>query len=260
MEEEELERFNRRSAPDENGMVNIIEYKCKSKGTGENEETKVYVREARRVKLVVRDAGTDDTIQERKRWKYRRFGAAAGAVGPEPGITTISHEEYFLLDPWSEEANMTGEDKLLEKIKQKVISHGNRDRASELMPERYGQSPNTGGRRSNSRASMNKSPFRSFEPGPGRNSPGINFSSNSRNYGHEYQQGQGQGQGRNSPNRNYNVNRRGHGRQSQPHSHSHNHSGRKSHGRGNSSNNSNSNNNSNRGRKSPGPGRGGYRG
>mmetsp|Transcript_10670 Transcript_10670/g.12867 ORF Transcript_10670/g.12867 Transcript_10670/m.12867 type:complete len:235 (+) Transcript_10670:131-835(+) len=218
---EDLSRFRRRSSPDENNMVNIIEYKQFPESKAEESSgaitapagEKKYIRELSRVKLIVRDLESEKRVQERKHWKNHRFGAAAGAKGPEPGITTLSVEEFFILDPLSEEATMTKEDQILEKIKNKMKIQGSRERAPELMPRNFGQGSNSGGRRSGgrnsrSRGGSNRSPFPGYNQG--RNSPSRNFN---RDHSRNYNSGYGQSYGdRRSPGRAFNYNRNDRGR------------------------------------------------
>ena len=70
------------------------------------------------MKLIQRTAQQQKLIEERSKWK--RFGNAAGSSGAERGITMPSLDEVTILDPYSDEAKKTGEEKLIERIQQKI--------------------------------------------------------------------------------------------------------------------------------------------
>lgn len=68
--------------------------------------------------LIQRTAEEEKRINERKTWD--RFGTVKGTNGMERGVTTPSYDTVEILDPYSDEAKKTGEDKLIERIQQRI--------------------------------------------------------------------------------------------------------------------------------------------
>jgi hypothetical protein len=67
-------------------------------------------------------------IQSRKQWA--RFGSAKGHVGLERGVSMTSPDMITIEDPLGEEAQQSGEDKMIERLKQSVKHRNNSDHLS----------------------------------------------------------------------------------------------------------------------------------
>ncbi|GBG27379.1 Hypothetical Protein FCC1311_036012 [Hondaea fermentalgiana] len=111
---EDEQTVHRRSVPDENDVVFDIAYKPKASGG--------FERSVAKYKLFRRTRAATDAIERRQ--KLERFGAPKGAQGMERGVSMVSHDEVTIEDPLSEDANKTGEERMIEKIKATVKNKG----------------------------------------------------------------------------------------------------------------------------------------
>mmetsp|Transcript_13670 Transcript_13670/g.26420 ORF Transcript_13670/g.26420 Transcript_13670/m.26420 type:complete len:268 (+) Transcript_13670:488-1291(+) len=105
---------HRRSIPDESDVVFDIAYLPNAEGT--------FVRCVQRYKLFRRTRAASEAIDRRK--KLDRFGESRGTQGVEAGVSMVSHDEVVIEDPLSEDANKTGEERMIEKIKATVKQKG----------------------------------------------------------------------------------------------------------------------------------------
>lgn len=78
--------------------------------------------------MVQRSEAEAEMISKRKKWK--RFGLAKGTTGTERGVTMPSGDLVEILDPYSDEAKKTGEEKLIERIQQKIQGNKNNSKSS----------------------------------------------------------------------------------------------------------------------------------
>mmetsp|Transcript_2424 Transcript_2424/g.6130 ORF Transcript_2424/g.6130 Transcript_2424/m.6130 type:complete len:256 (+) Transcript_2424:65-832(+) len=211
------ERVVRRAAPDENDVLTQVVYDPVQDGSG----SPAWDRSVERVKLFRCSKEALAAIAERKRWA--RFGAATGAQGKERGVSMVAHDEYRIEDPLSEEANQTGEERLIARIKTTIKSKGTHreegfgdDFDSYVSARAPSASSSRAGSNQRYRASPSKfrggpgqttgpSPGRGFRAGPGDGrsaSPAMNRAGNASNgptrsparlppHGQHQQQGQG---------------------------------------------------------------------
>jgi hypothetical protein len=103
----------RRGTPDEADMLTQVVYEPQNDG---------WLRSVERVKLFRRSKTAQEQIEKRKQW--RRFGACAGAVGPERGVTMVAVDVTLIEDPLGEDASKTGEELMIERLKATVKSKG----------------------------------------------------------------------------------------------------------------------------------------
>ena len=134
----ELDVHRTESPIDSNGYFNRIEYVENS-----DRNTERVTRVATRVKVFRKPSDVMNRIEERRQWKH--FGKAKEVLdtyeepntsnsrsnqkGSQPtkylkyqqrGVTGISHEEVKILDPFSEEAKKTDDEKLIDKIQERI--------------------------------------------------------------------------------------------------------------------------------------------